>query len=705
MFRPALRSLLSLAPLALLPIAGQAQTQPSFAPHTVATTLPQPGRTIAVDVNNDGLPDIIQDTSQLTSADQYGLHVRLANGDGTFREGYSYSFPAGSQGPFSMQTGDVNGDGKVDLVLTVNGTQQIAAFLGNGDGTFQAPRFETIALPGSEHFGIDKLALADFNHDGKVDLVTEANTEYTGQIVLLPGNGDGSFGAARVVHTPAANFGSSNPTIGDFDSDGNADIAFYDTTNCAPNVCGSQVHVAYGNGDLSFTDTTPFTSAGRFAFSTGDLNGDGRTDIFGVDAPNGSRVVTLYASGARSFTLYTSANPYDSDASLAMADVNGDGQMDLIGWNNANYTPKIIVLAGAGQTGVFTAYAYPLTGIPPTTLNITDPVIGDFNRDTRPDIYVATRSEATGSYETTLVNSTPINNNTTFFTFGCDYPAAEHGIHVCSPSASATSPVIFRITASSLGMLRKIELWVDGKKVAEQHNVWSHYGWFYYSTESFDSGTHNLSVYAADIDNHLERYDFSFTGSASSSSCSAPASASVHVCSPINGYILSSPANVTAAATITGTLARMEVWVDGVKKYSETTSTTLVTAVALNPGYHRFDVYAVNTAGVKWEQTVYATVSSGSTGCAAPGSPGVNVCSPAPNSGVSSPVAVSAQATITGTLARMEVWVDGVKMYTETTSTSLSASIALGAGSHRFDIYAVNTAGAKWEKTVTAMVH
>jgi hypothetical protein len=65
---------------------------------------------------------------------------------------------------------------------------------------------------------------------------------------------------------------------------------------------------------------------------------------------------------------------------------------------------------------------------------------------------------------------------------------------------------------------------------------------------------------------------------------------------------------------------------------------------------------------------------------------------------------VQAAAKIAGTLARMEVWVDGVKKYTETTSTSLSTSISLAAGTHRFDIYAVNTAGTKYVSTVTATV-
>jgi phospholipase C len=67
---------------------------------------------------------------------------------------------------------------------------------------------------------------------------------------------------------------------------------------------------------------------------------------------------------------------------------------------------------------------------------------------------------------------------------------------------------------------------------------------------------------------------------------------------------------VQADAAVTGTLARMEVWVDGVKKYSETTSKSLSTSLTLATGTHRFNIYAVNTAGTKWEATVNATVSS-----------------------------------------------------------------------------------------------
>jgi hypothetical protein len=90
--------------------------------------------------------------------------------------------------------------------------------------------------------------------------------------------------------------------------------------------------------------------------------------------------------------------------------------------------------------------------------------------------------------------------------------------------------------------------------------------------------------------------------------------------------------------------------------------------------------------------------------CSAPSSPGVNICLPVNGSTVSSPVDVQASATVTGTLARVELWVDGVKKYTETTSTAFSTYLSIESGSHRFTVIAVNTAGTKWQAATTATV-
>jgi hypothetical protein len=114
-------------------------------------------------------------------------------------------------------------------------------------------------------------------------------------------------------------------------------------------------------------------------------------------------------------------------------------------------------------------------------------------------------------------------------------------------------------------------------------------------------------MFAVNIDNTSQRIDFSFIVDAAGS-CSAPSSDGVNVCAPTGGSTVSSPVQVQAAAKIAGSLDRMEIWVDGVKKYTETSSSSFNTSLSLSAGDHEFDIYAVNTAGTKYEKTVYATV-------------------------------------------------------------------------------------------------
>src|SRR6185437_572300 len=101
----------------------------------------------AVDVNNDGIPDLIQDMKRSGSNNSVGVFgVSIANGDGTFKAAVPYHYPAGVLDLAPMAFGDFNGDGRVDIAMTVPGKKYLAVYLGNGDGTFQAPKLSTIAI-------------------------------------------------------------------------------------------------------------------------------------------------------------------------------------------------------------------------------------------------------------------------------------------------------------------------------------------------------------------------------------------------------------------------------------------------------------------------------------------------------------------------------------------------------------------------------
>lgn len=154
--------------------------------------------------------------------------------------------------------------------------------------------------------------------------------------------------------------------------------------------------------------------------------------------------------------------------------------------------------------------------------------------------------------------------------------------------------------------MRTAAVWVDRRKVKEQlAHAFSNYS-FLDASLSLAAGNHSITIFGGGWDGTLQKK--SFTLAVSTGACSAPSSAGVHVCSPGSGATVSSPVPVQAAATINGTFAHMELWVDGAKMYTETSSKVLNTSISLAAGSHRFTIIAANTAGTKWQSAVTATV-------------------------------------------------------------------------------------------------
>lgn len=201
-----------------------------------------------------------------------------------------------------------------------------------------------------------------------------------------------------------------------------------------------------------------------------------------------------------------------------------------------------------------------------------------------------------------------LENSTTGSFPGCGTIKQAEGIHLCAPSGSmASSPVKFSISAAGPTPMRTVAVWADGKKVSEQlTHAFSNYS-FLDQSLTLSAGTHAITIYGTGWDNTLQKKSFSLTVG-TSGSCPAPSGYGVNVCSPVNGSTVHSPVQVTATAHIAGTLARMEIWANGVKKYTETSSTHFSNTLNLSAGTYRFDIYAVNTAGTKYETTVHATV-------------------------------------------------------------------------------------------------
>jgi hypothetical protein len=218
-------------------------------PQFTATNYPGGGRSVTVgDLNGDGRPDFIVGNAG------GGLLVYLNAGAGAFTAGQvtgiqpSAGFPSVGPGVIA----DLNGDGKADYVVTSNQAGATDIFLGNGDGTLQAPA----VIPGYA-FG---LAVADLNHDGRPDLLQAAG----GDLMVHLNSGDGRFSAPPTLYS----LGGGSVTTADINGDGNLDV-----------VVGYDV-VRLGDGNGAFGGAYLFqANLNARDVAVGDFNGDGKPDI------------------------------------------------------------------------------------------------------------------------------------------------------------------------------------------------------------------------------------------------------------------------------------------------------------------------------------------------------------------------------------------------------------------------------------------
>ena len=231
------------------------------------------------DLNGDGIPDIVGTTDS-------GIFVIMGEGSRNFAK--AVTFGSGGQQPYGIAVGDLNHDGIPDLVVANYGTQQngnygnVAVLLGKGDGTsFDPP----VLYPIGKYEDPSWLVLGDFNGDGNLDIAVTTNSH---AVHVMLGHGDGTFSRPRAFFASSAGAGSI--VTADFNGDGKLDLA---VTSCdIPNPC--HVVVLLGNGNGTFQPPKQFrVGVNPVQLVTADFTHDGKPDIATINGGDSTISILL----------------------------------------------------------------------------------------------------------------------------------------------------------------------------------------------------------------------------------------------------------------------------------------------------------------------------------------------------------------------------------------------------------------------------
>jgi hypothetical protein len=321
------------------------------------------------DVNGDDLDDLLL----------AGIGVKINNGDGTFTDVFT-NIPHSDPNEVLLIR-DLNHDGKSDII--VKNDDIIEIHLGHGNGIFSP--FGVITLMINNGVPRAEITMGDFDNDGNIDIVC---ITFDGVLFFYKGNGDGTFSSGQKVAEYQWNSGYFPMSVGDFNLDGNLDIA---TSNYVYN----SVSLYMGNGDGTFRSSNTFGVGDHLeilsaltAIVTEDFNQDGKPDLAvtrSIAADGGfgfGAVYVLIGNGDGTFQSLQQLPADRNPVSIVTGDFNGDHLVDLAAANRESATISLYLGSGDGTFQAPQFYPSEGPGYPSYL------VASDFNQDGRTDIAV-----------------------------------------------------------------------------------------------------------------------------------------------------------------------------------------------------------------------------------------------------------------------------------------------------------------------------
>jgi hypothetical protein len=395
-------------------------------------------RHVAADLNADGKPDLAGTGLNVAS-------VMLNQGNGLFQA--KADFPVAGQAQ-DLVAGDFDGDGKVDLAVTINTAQTSLSLLtGNGNGTFNAP----VNFPNTSGFDSPAIVATDLNNDAKLDLVLahqigcfSAPCTSSRTISVMLGNGNATFQATREIDVGT---GMSSIAVGDFNRDGIKDLA----------ICGdsAQLYTLLGVGDGTFVQqpTIKLVSGNVIGVDgtdvdVADLNGDTFQDLVVAIGLNGSRTAILLGNGNGAFQ----APSIITDTTLsvpqhqAVADYNRDGFQDLaIAF--ADGTRGLIEILNGNGNGTFQSPVKYLVPPPFSSIGGGTLAAADFDSDAQPDI--ALQVVGASPALDVLLNTTKAAETDTVSITRAEYVTSKRKLRVVATSSNPAAIMQVFVTATN----------------------------------------------------------------------------------------------------------------------------------------------------------------------------------------------------------------------------------------------------------------